>query len=62
MLSAPIPENDEQRIASLRDMALLSSPREADFDRVTRIASKLFGTGIAAITLVDRHLEPARAR
>jgi diguanylate cyclase (GGDEF)-like protein len=54
MLSAPIPENDEQRVASLRAMTLLSTPREADFDRVTRIASKLFGTGIAAITLVDK--------
>jgi hypothetical protein len=44
MLSAPVPENDDQRIASLRDMTLLSTPREADFDRVTRLASKLFGT------------------
>ena len=62
MLSAPIPENDERRIASLRDMALLSSPREADFDRVTRIASKLFGTGIAAITLVDQERQSFKSR
>lgn len=62
MLSAPIPENDDARIASLRDMALLSSPREADFDRVTRIASKLFGTGIAAITLVDKERQSFKSQ
>ena len=38
MLSAPTPENDEKRISSLRDMTLLSTPREADLDRLTRIA------------------------
>src|SRR5260221_7124926 len=62
MLSAPIPENDEQRVASLRAMTLLSTPREADFDRVTRIASKLFGTGIAAITLVDKERQSFKSR
>ena len=62
MLSAPIPENDEARIASLREMALLSSPREADFDRVTGIASRLFGTGIAAITLLDKDRQTFKSR
>jgi len=62
MLSAPVPENDDQRIASLRDMTLLSTPREADFDRVTRLASKLFGTRIAAITLVDKERQRFKSR
>jgi hypothetical protein len=41
MLSAPIPENDAARLASLRDMTLLSTPREADLDRLTRITKLL---------------------
>jgi diguanylate cyclase (GGDEF)-like protein len=54
MLSAPIPENDDERIASLRGMTLLSTPREADFDRIVRIARKTFNTEIALITLIDK--------
>jgi diguanylate cyclase (GGDEF)-like protein len=62
MLSAPIPENDDARISSLRDMTLLSTPREADLDRLTRIASKLFGTEIALITLVDKDRQWFKSR
>jgi diguanylate cyclase (GGDEF)-like protein len=62
MLSAPTPENDEKRIASLRDMTLLSTPREAELDRLTRIASKLFRTEIALITLVDKDRQWFKSR
>lgn len=62
MLSAPIPENDDQRITSLRDMTLLSTPREPDFDRLTRLASKLFGTEIALITLIDQERQWFKSR
>ena len=62
MLSAPTLENDEKRISSLRDMTLLSTPREADLDRLTRLASKLFGTEIALITLVDRERQWFKSR
>ncbi len=62
MLSAPTPENDDKRISSLRDMALLSTPREAELDRITRIASKLFGTEIALITLVDQERQWFKSR
>src|ERR1051326_526656 len=62
MLAAPIPENDDARIASLRQMTLLSTPREADFDRITRIASKLFNTEIALITLIDRDRQWFKSR
>src|SRR5713226_2323997 len=62
MLSAPTLENDEKRISSLREMTLLSTPREADLDRLTRIASKLFGTEIALITLVDKDRQWFKSR
>ena len=62
MLSAPRLENDDERISSLRDMTLLSTPREADLDRLTRIASKLFRTEIALITLVDKDRQWFKSR
>lgn len=62
MLSAPIAADDDQRIASLREMTLLSTPREEDFDRLTRLASKLFRTEIALITLVDKDRQWFKSR
>jgi diguanylate cyclase (GGDEF)-like protein len=62
MLSAPIPGNDDARVASLRAMTLLSTPREADLDRLTRLAGKLFGTEIALITLIDRDRQWFKSR
>ena len=62
MLAAPIPENDDARISSLRDMTLLSTPREADLDRLTRITSRLFGTEIASITLIDKERQWFKSR
>ena len=62
MLSAPIPKNDDQRISSLRAMTLLSTPREVDFDRLTRIASRLFDAEIALITLIDKERQWFKSR
>jgi len=54
MRPAPTPENDEARVASLERMNLLSTPREADLDRITRTTQKVFHTEIALISLVDK--------
>lgn len=53
MLQAPIPENEPERIASLRKMLLLSSPDEEAFERVTRTARRLFDVPIVLLSLVD---------
>lgn len=53
MLPAPIPSNEPERIASLRKMLLLSSPDEEAFDRVTRMAQRVFNVPIALISLID---------
>lgn len=55
MLEAPIPENEQQRIASLRRMLLLATPDEAVFNRITRIAQQLFNTQIVLISLIDEN-------
>ena len=52
MLAPTIPENEAQRVAALRSLDVLFTPTEERFDRITRLASKLFGTPIALVSLV----------
>ena len=47
------PDNEEERLRALRHIALLDTPPEHRFDRITAIARALFNTPIALITLVD---------
>jgi diguanylate cyclase (GGDEF)-like protein len=54
MLAAPVPENEAERLESLRRMLLSRTPDEESLDRVTRAARRMFGTPIALISLVDR--------
>jgi diguanylate cyclase (GGDEF)-like protein len=54
MLAAPVPENEAERLESLRRMLLSRTPDEESLDRVTRAARRVFGTPIALISLVDR--------
>jgi len=62
MIPAPIPPNDAERVASLDNMNLLSTPRESDLDRVTRTAQKVFGTEIALVSLVDAERQWFKSR
>lgn len=62
MIPAPIPENDEMRVASLERMNLLSTPRESDLERITRTAQKFFETEIALISLVDKERQWFKSR
>lgn len=48
-----IPADEESRLAELVSLALLDSPREERFDRVTRLARRLFDVDVALVTLVD---------
>jgi phosphoribosyl 1,2-cyclic phosphodiesterase len=50
---APLAEHEEQRIDTLRALALLDTPAEERFDRHTRIAAALFNVPTALISLVD---------
>ena len=51
---APIRRNEASRLKALRRYAVLDSPPEAGFDRITHLASCLFGTPIVLISLIDR--------
>ena len=52
-IRAAIPDDEEQRIASLRELRILDTEPDEGFDRVTRLAAALFDVPIAMITLVD---------
>lgn len=45
--------DDPHRLAALHATGLLDSPTEESFDRLTRLASRLLGTPVALVSLVD---------
>ena len=53
MLAPAQPANEYQRVATLRSLQILDTPPEERFDRLTRMARRLFDVPIALISLVD---------
>jgi len=53
MLKSSLPKNEGERLKALKDLQILDTPEEAQYDAFTRLASELAGTGIATISLVD---------
>jgi GAF domain-containing protein len=53
MDSAPIPADEEARVLALHALGMLDTPAEARFDRLTRLACRLFEVPIALVSLVD---------
>lgn len=45
---------EEARLSALEDLHVLDSAPEERFDRVTRLARRLFGVDVALVTLLDR--------
>ncbi|MFH0934086.1 MAG: GAF domain-containing protein, partial [Pseudomonadota bacterium] len=48
-----IPDNESQRLQALHGRALLDTPAEERFDRLTRLARNMLGVRIALVSLVD---------
>ncbi len=57
MLHAPIPENEVERLESLKKLNILDTAPEERFDRITRCAQRLFDVPISTISLVDTNRE-----
>ena len=53
MTPAPIPADENERLAALRELLLLDTPPEERFDRLARFAAEQLDTPIALLTLVD---------
>jgi diguanylate cyclase (GGDEF)-like protein len=62
MNNAPVLSGDDLRLKSLHAMQLLSTPAEADFDRITRVVADHFGTPIALFSLIDRDRQWFKSR
>ncbi|MGL5453221.1 MAG: sensor domain-containing diguanylate cyclase [Aeromonas sp.] len=53
MLEAPIPPDEPLRLSTLRRLSVLDSDAEERFDRLTRLARRVFSVPIAMVSLVD---------
>lgn len=53
MIEPQIPEDEQERLEALRTLQLLDTEPEERFDRLTRLARRMFGVPISLVTLVD---------
>ena len=53
MLEAPLPLDEPQRLAVLLDLNIVDTAPEERFDRITRMAARLFHVPVALVTLID---------
>lgn len=53
MQKPSLPDNEAERLAALRTLQLLDTEPEERFDRLTRMAKRIFQVPIALLTLVD---------
>lgn len=55
MIEPSVPENEDSRLAYLRNLNVLDTNSEQRFDRITRLASSVFSAPIALVSLVDNN-------
>ncbi|MET0322969.1 MAG: sensor domain-containing diguanylate cyclase [Duganella sp.] len=55
MLKAPIPHDEASRLNALRSLSVLDTPEEERFDRLTRMARRMFRVPIALVSLIDEN-------
>jgi diguanylate cyclase (GGDEF)-like protein len=55
-LQAPaIPDNEASRLSALRSLNILDTPAEERFDRLTRMAKRMFRVPIALVSIIDEN-------
>jgi diguanylate cyclase (GGDEF)-like protein len=54
MIASPPLADETRRLATLRGLDILDTPPEERFDRLTRLAKRLFDVPLALVTLVDQ--------
>ncbi len=53
MKAPPLPPDEKERLQKLHSLGILYTPAEHRFDRITKIAKKIFSVPFALISLVD---------
>jgi hypothetical protein len=54
MKKPDIPQNEKKRLETLRSLDVLDTQAEERFDRLTRMAKRMFGVPIALVSLLMR--------
>jgi len=62
MSNAPLPANEPERLRSLHNLRVLDTPPEERYDRVTRLAKRLFQVPIALVSFVDARRQWFKSR
>jgi diguanylate cyclase (GGDEF)-like protein len=62
MPSAPIPDNEQERLAALRSYEVLDTSCEGAYDNINKLAAQILGCPIATISLVDADRQWFKAR
>lgn len=53
MIKPEFPDNEAERLHALRTLQILDTSHEERFDRVTRMAKRMFGVEISLVSLID---------
>jgi diguanylate cyclase (GGDEF)-like protein len=53
--AAALAESESERLAALDRLDVLDTPREEAFDRIARLARKVFNVPMAAVSFIDAH-------
>jgi sigma-B regulation protein RsbU (phosphoserine phosphatase) len=62
VIPPPTPADERDRLADLRALQILDTPPEERFDRIVRLAARIFDVPIAYIALVDAERQWFKAR
>lgn len=62
MKKPQIPANEVERLNALQSLSILDTPAEERFDRLTRLAKRLFDVPIALVSLVDENRQWFKSR
>lgn len=57
MQKAPVPLDESRRLVAMRSLAIIDTPAEERFDRLTRLAIRIFDASASTISLVDESRE-----
>jgi len=58
----PVPMDEADRLAELESYQVLDTPPDEAFDRITRLASQIFNTPIALVSLIDENRQWFKSR
>ena len=62
MLKPSLPLDETQRLLSLHSLKILDTPSEERYDRITRMAKRLFSVEICLVSLVDKDRQWFKSR